>query len=168
MYPVVVGTNRERTAWLNDCLQSIRATSKPRRFIYVHKDGGFEPAAIRAGCAKFDRFLFIHDSVVIQHPDFWTAIDNSEPAWLAGWPPMMIAVYEAQDVLPHLPEHDVTKREAVQLESTLPGLLNMPTIWPDITDANHLRMEERHGRTNMVLGNELWEKYKGNWGQGPL
>ena len=167
MIPVVVGTNPERTDWFNDCIRSIRATTKGRR-VRVHRDGGYEPAAIRNGCNTFKRFLFIHDSVTILDPEFWTIIDNSGPAWLAGWPPMCMAVYDAAAVLPHLPDHPVTKREAVELEGTLPQSLPMETIWPDVTDANHLRMEVRHGRMNMVLGNHLWEKHKGNWGQGPL
>lgn len=165
MIPVVVGTHPDRAAWLEDCLASIKATSSPRREIYVHKTGGYEPAAIHSGCARFDRFLFIHDSVTILHGDFWSTVDSSGPAWLAGWPPMCLAIYDTASVQIHLPVHEVTKLEACHLEGYLPSVVPMPTIWPDVTDANHLRMEERHGRLNMVLGNDLWEKHKGNWGQ---
>jgi hypothetical protein len=41
----------------------------------------------------------------------------------------------------------------------------MPSLWPNVIDITHLRMEERHGRQNKILGNDLWEKAKGNWGQ---
>lgn len=161
--PVVVGTHPARNAWLDDCLASIRATSSRRRKILVHETGGYEPAAILTGCATFERFLFIHDSVTILHPDFWTTIDASEPAWLAGWPPMFLAIYEAATVKPLLPEGPVSKGDAVRLEGHLPTLLTMPTIWPDVTDATHLRREHRHGRDNLVLGNRYFEKHKGTW-----
>lgn len=163
--PVVIGTHPDRKPWLNDCLSSIKATSSPRRTIHIHEPGGYEPAAIRAGCSKFERFLFIHDSVTILHRDFWNVVDTSGPAWLAGWPPMMLAIYDRASVEIHLPVHDVSKLEACHLEGSLPSVVPMPTIWPEVTDATHLRMEERHGRLNMVLGNHLWEKHKGYWGQ---
>lgn len=165
MIPVVIGTHPDRTEWLDDCLTSIKKTSSPKREIFIHRTGGYEPAAIRAGCGKFEQFLFIHDSVTILHKDFWSTIDKSGPAWLAGWPPMFLAIYNRADVLMHLPLEEVTKQGACNLEGSLPSVVPMKTIWPEITDANRLRMEERHGRLNMVLGNELWIKHKGNWGQ---
>jgi hypothetical protein len=162
MLPVVVGTHPERKAWLDDCLASIRATTW-RRPIHVHRTGGYEPAAIRTGCATFPRFLYLQDSVTILHPDFWTAIDASGPAWLAGWPPMFLAIYDSAAVEPHLPTHEVSKVESTHLEGSLPSVLPMPTLWPDVIDANHLRREDRHGRDNLVLGNHLFEKHKGTW-----
>lgn len=165
MLPVVIGTHPDRKPWLDDCVKSIRATSKHRR-ILIHQTGGYEPAAIRTGCATFPRFLFLHDSVTILHPDFWKTIDASEPAWLAGWPHMLLAIYQAADVEPHLPHHEVTKTESIHLEGHLPTVLPMPALWPDVTDANHLRREVRHGRDNLVLGIPgVWEKHKGHWGQ---
>lgn len=161
--PVVVGSNPERQAWLDDCLASIHATSSKRRKILVHETGGHEPPAILTGCAAFDRFLFLQDSVTILHPDFWQAIDASEPAWLAGHPPMFLAIYNAATVGPLLPEGPVDKGEAIRLESHLPTLLTMPTLWPDVTDATALRREVKHGRDNLVLGNELFLKWKGTW-----
>lgn len=161
--PVVIGTHPDRTPWINDCLASIRATSSRRRRIHIHRTGGYEPAAIRTGCATFERFLFLQDSVTILHPDFWDTIDASGPAWLAGWPPMFLAIYNATDVEPLLPEHQISKVESTHLEGALPYRLNMPTLWPDITDANHLRREDRHGRDNLVLGNHLFLKHKGTW-----
>lgn len=168
MIPVVIGTHPDRAEWLTDCLAAIKATSSPRRTVVVHSTGGYEAAAIRTGCEQFPRFLFIHDSVTILHKDFWKAVDASGPAWLAGHPPMCMAIYDTAAVEPHLPDHEVTKHESCLLEGHLPTVIPMPTLWPEITDTNHLRMEHRHGRLNMVLGNELWLKHKGNWGQGPL
>lgn len=163
MTPVVVGTHPDRKPWLDDCLTSIHATSSKRRKVLVHETGGYEPAAILTGCAAFDRFVFLHDSVTIVHKDFWTTIDASEPAWLAGWPPMFLAIYDAAAVKPLLPNEPVTKRDAINLEAHLPTLLPMPTLWPDVTDATALRHEHRHGRENKVLGNSYFEKLKGTW-----
>lgn len=161
--PVVVGTNPERTAWLDDCMASIRETSSSRRKVVVHETGGYEPAAILTGCANFDRFVFIHDSVTILHPDFWEAIDASDPAWLAGHPPMYLAVYDAATVRPLLPDGPVDKGDAIRLESHLPSILPMPTLWPEVTDATALRREVKHGRDNLVLGNQYFLKWKGTW-----
>lgn len=164
--PVVVGTHPDRTDWLDDCLASIRATSTKRRKILVHETGGYEPAGILTGCATYNRFLYIHDSVTILSKDFWQTIDNSGPAWLAGHPPMFLAIYDAHTVAPLMPTGKVSKREAISLESNLPSALTMPTIWPDVSDATALRHEVKHGRDNLVLGNDYFLKHKGNWGQG--
>lgn len=164
MLPVVVGTHPDRTPWLNDCLTSIRATTKHRR-VLIHRTGGYEPAAILTGCTTFNRFLYLQDSVTILHKDFWDVIDNSGPAWLAGPPPMFLAIYDAATVEPLMPKGPVTKQDAIKLESDLPTILTMPTLWPDVVDATAPRMEHKHGRENKVLGNHLFEKHKGNWGQ---
>lgn len=164
--PVVIGSHPDRTAWLDDCLKSIRATSSPRRKILVHHTGGYEPAALKTGCAAFDRFLFIHDSVTILHPDFWEVIDSSGPCWLAGAPHMHLGIYDSADLEPLLPEHEVDKGGAIRSENDLPQQLpRMRPLWPEILDIQMLRREVRHGRDNLVLGNHMWEKHKGNWGQ---
>jgi len=164
MLPVVIGTNPERKPWLDECLASIRATSSRRRRVHIHETGGYEPAAIRTGCSKFERFLFLHDSVTILHRDFWDIIDASGPAWLAGWPPMFLGIFNAADIEPLLPTYEVSKRESCDLEGALPHRLHMPTLWPDVVDTTALRREDRHGRDNLVLGVEgVWEKHKGTW-----
>lgn len=163
MIPVVIGSNPERHGWVTDCLDSIHATTSTRRKIVVHETGGYEPAAIRTGCDRFERFLFLHDSVIVLTKQFWHIIDNSGPAWLAGFPPMFLAVYDSITVLPHLPDEPVTKRDAINLEARLPELITMPTIWGNVTDATALRHEHKHGRDNKVLGNQHFIKFKGTW-----
>lgn len=160
--PVVIGTHPDRAVWLKDCVTSIRATTKHRR-VLIHRTGGYEPAAILTGCAAFKRFLYLHDSVIIKTREFWDTIDSTEPAWLAGFPPMYLAVYHGPTVAPLLPTHEVTKHEAIRLEAHLPTLLPLPTLWPNVTDATALRHEYRHGRDNKVLGNSHFEKFKGTW-----
>src|SRR5690606_20970585 len=128
-----------------------------------HDTGGYEPPAIRAGCERFPRFLYLHDSVTILQPGFWKIIDASPPAWLTGPPPMFLAIYNTVDVEPLLPTHELTKADSIHWEGHLPHLLRMPTIWPDVVDATALRREHRHGRDNLVLGNDLFLKWKGTW-----
>lgn len=158
MLPVVVGSH-PHSPWLTECLESIRATTN--REVLIHGDGGHEPAAILTGCERFDRFVFLQDSVTILNPQFWETVEQYDIAWLSGWPPMFLGVHTAA-IANHLPG-PVDKAEAIRLEAHLPTILDYPTIWPNITDRTALRREVKHGRDNLVLGNELWEKHKGTW-----
>jgi hypothetical protein len=156
--PVVVGSHPE-SPWIDDCLTSIFNTTD--RQVVVHPDGGYEPAALRTGAALFDRFVYLQDSVTILSDTFWDAIGET-PCWFAGHPPMFLGIHDSTIV--ELLPRAVTKEEAISLEATLPGLLNYPTIWPDVSDRTALRREIRHGRDNLVLGVPgLWEKHKGTF-----
>lgn len=163
MLPVVIGTHPERPRWLEDCLSSIRKTTK--RHVIIHQTGGYEIAALRTGYQYFDRFLFLQDSVTILAPDFWAIVDSWKgPAWLTGWPPMFLGIWDqsARRIIDSLPQAQ-TKEDSIRLEAELPEQLNWPTIWPHITDGTALRTEQRHGRRNLVLGNQLFEKAKATW-----
>lgn len=163
MLPVVVGTHPNRERWLNDCLGSIRKTTK--RHVVVHETGGYEIAAIRTGYQHFDRFLFLQDSVTVLNPDFWAILDLKQgPAWLAGWPPMFLGIWDktAKPVIDALPATQ-SKEDSIQLEAQLPNTLNWPTIWPNVNDKNAIRAEVRHGRNNLIVGNEYFEKAKGTF-----
>lgn len=148
-------------------MASIRATSKRRR-VLVHTDGGYEITALRTGITNFPRFLFLHDSCEVLHPDFWTIIDITTPTWLFGGPPMFLAVYDSKDLDRALEDapygYDITKATSIAWEGELPKRLPYPTLWPEVTDATG-HIQERHGRTNLVLENRLLRKWKGNWGQ---
>lgn len=169
MIPVVVGTNPSRHEWMQDCVRSIRETSRYRR-VLIHRSGGFEVAALRTGIQNFPRFLLLHDSVTILSPDFWNVIDSTDgPAWLTGGPPMHLGIHDSAQLRPILETYpaEIDKRASIFTEGDLPSRVNYATIWPEINDATALRMEHRHGRDNLVLGNDLFEKHKGNWGQTP-
>lgn len=163
MLPVVIGTHPERLSWLNDCLNSIRKTTK--RPVVVHEAGGYEIAALRTGYARFDRFIFLQDSVTILSPAFWTIVDSRRgPAWLTGWPPMFLGIWDAsaKPLIDSLPEQQ-TKADSIALEASIPAQLGWSTIWPEVTDGTALRHEHRHGRRNLVLGNRYFEKAKATW-----
>jgi hypothetical protein len=158
--PVVIGTHPERPHWLEDCLNSIHRTTKRR--VLIHEAGGYEIAALRTGFARFDRFLFLQDSVTILSPEFWLIVDARKgPAWLSGWPPMFLGIWDASGraVIETLPTTQ-TKEDSIRLEADIPELLKWPTIWPEVTDHTALRREIRHGRHNLVVGNRYWEKAK--------
>lgn len=167
MLPVVVGTNPDRAEWLKDCLTSIRATTKHRR-VFIHRTGGFEITALRAGIAKFDRFLFLQDSCEVLSPDFWDVIDNTDPTWLLGGPPMHLAVYDSFNLAAAIEDAPqvMSKQWALAWEGALATRLNLPTIWPEIHDGTG-RYEDHHGRNNLVLEKPgMLRKWKGHWGQG--
>lgn len=167
MLPIVVGTNPERTEWLKDCLASIRRTSSRRR-VLIHGDGGYEIAALRTAVKHFSRFVYIHDSCEVLSSDFWDVIDHLDgPSWLFGLPGMYLGVYDHADLAPILNEapDPVDKAMSIQWEGRIRERLPYPTLWPDVVDATG-RYEERHGRMNLVLENDLLRKWKGNWGQG--
>ena len=92
MLPVVVGSH-PHSPWLTECLESIRATTN--REVLIHGDGGHEPAAILTGCERFDRFVFLQDSVTILNPQSWVPVEQYDIAWLPGWSSMFPGVNNA-------------------------------------------------------------------------
>ena len=163
MLPLVIGSHPD-SPWIKDW-QPRKLGNRP---VHVHRHGGYELAALRAGCEHFTRFLFLQDSTEVLHPEFWDVIDGLDgPAWLFGDPGMYLGVYDRPDLEPALADapDPVDKRQSIEWEGRIRSVINAPTLWPDVTDATG-RLEERHGRTNLVLENRLLRKWKGNWGQG--
>ena len=166
MIPVVIGTNPERRNWLDDCLTSIRRTSRPRRRILVHETGGYEIAALRTGAINFRKFLFLHDSCEVLSPHFWNIIDTADPTWLFGGPPMYLGVYDGprlERAIIDAPS-EMTKASSIAWEGELAKRLQHPVLWPDVHDGTGT-ITAHHGRANLVLENEHLRKWKGNWGQ---
>lgn len=157
----MIATHPDRGAWLADLLETIPTD----RDVLIHGTGGYEIAALRTGCQAFDRFLLLQDSMRILDPTFWAVIDASGPAWLSGHPPMYLGIHDREQLEPVLSTYPATidKETSITLEGDLPRHVTYDTIWPHITDRTALRTEHRHGRENLVLGNHLWEKWKGTW-----
>ena len=120
-----------------------------------------EHLAYAARC--FDRFVFVKESARILDPEaFFAKVDGSGPAWLMGRPSCYMAVYDSarlRKVLP--PARGFDKEASIVWESRLHQLLPMPTIWPEISDRNALRIEQVDGRDELVIGNAVLEKWKG-------
>lgn len=157
--PVVIGSH-PGSPWLSDCLKSMPIN----RTVKVHRTGGYEIAALRTACRYFDRFVFLQDSTVVLHPTFWDVIDSTEPAWLLGGPPMYMAVYNRDDLAPAIADAPETmdKPSSIVWEGELAKRISYPTLWPEVIDAAG-RIEERHGRRNLVLENRYLAKWKGTW-----
>jgi hypothetical protein len=72
-----------------------------------------------------------------------------------------MAVYDSADLCRVLPNpRGFDKEQSIVWESRLHALLNYPTIWPDISDGNALRIERVDGRDELVIGNAILEKSK--------
>lgn len=154
---VVVGSY-PGSLWLPDCLASLGRTAT------VYESPDYEIGVLRQAVRHHDRFLFLQDSVQVLDQRFWAEI-GTEPTWLTGRPPMYLGIYDSAalaPVLDVLPER-VDKETAIRCELELSDRLPMPELWPNVIDGYALRTEERHGRTNLVLGNHLFEKWKGTW-----
>lgn len=77
---------------------------------------------------------------------------------------MFLGIWDktAKPVIDALPATQ-SKEDSIQLEAQLPNTLNWPTIWPNVNDKNAIRAEVRHGRNNLIVGNEYFEKAKGTF-----
>lgn len=163
MLPVVVGSY-PNSPWLADCLSSIRETTDREPFVFT--DGGYEVPALRYAVAlDMGPFLFLPDSTVVLTEHFWTAVDAGTPQWLFGWPGCYLAVFDPATLVAPLERAplNLSKQDAIDWEWKLRDEVPMPTLWPDVRDANALRSEERHGRLNLIIGNTHVEKWKGHW-----
>lgn len=154
---VVVGTYAG-SPWLTGCLASL---GRPAA---VYESTDYEIGVLRQAVQRHERFLFLQDSVRVLDPGFWEAV-GTEPTWLCGRPPMYLGIYDAAALGPLLAEFPATvdKETAIACEGLLHERLPMPCVWPDVVDRNALRQEHKHGRNNLVLGNALFEKFKGTW-----
>lgn len=78
---------------------------------------------------------------------------------------MFLGVHETAQLWPVLNDlpASMSKAEVIHLEAHISNLVDYDTIWPTITDRTALRREHKHGRDNLVLGNQHFEKWKGTW-----
>jgi hypothetical protein len=165
---VVIGSSFDRQEWLADCSGSIK-----RQHIAV-VNCGYELGKIEwvMQNTKADRFLFLQDSWLIKDDHFFTLLDGlsgsvaitSDPFYFGCY----AGVYE-RAVIEQIGIPVTTgKRDAIAQEiewhKSYVAVSGEPTVlFPELTDANSTRQEERHGRTNLVLENNYLVKYKGTW-----
>jgi hypothetical protein len=126
----------------------------------------WEDQHLRYAADTFDWFVFVKESTRILDPAaFWTKVDAAkDPAWLFAWPSCYMGLYARsplQTVLRRIKVVD--KWGSVREEAALAKRLNMRNaLWPEVCDANALRVETVDSEPELVIGNAIIEKSKGS------
>lgn len=167
----VISTTPKREMWLKDCLQSLG-----ERPVMILSDYTFELGKIDFVMkhTNIERFLLLQDSVVFKDVEkFYENLSryqgsvsiNKCPTFYGSY----MGVYERR-VLSRMRIPVVkSKKEQVIFEiafnnayvSLLEGFV--PVMYPELNDTTNTSFVERHGRTNLVLENDVMIKYKGTW-----
>lgn len=161
--PVLIQTKHQQplTGELRDAIELEIAKG---REVVVYSGEGFEPNALRVGVRMFKRFLYLKESSRILDPLFWKVIDRTPAgAFLFSRPSCYMAVYDSQGlstILDQIPRN-LDKEGSIWWEWNLQGLLDYRVIYPDVTDKTAKRIELVDGEPELVIGNDLIEKYKG-------
>jgi hypothetical protein len=166
---IVIGSSPGREQWLADCTASIK-----REHIAVISFG-FELAKISwvMSNTNADRFLFLQDTWLVKDEAFWDLLDatngsvaiTSDPFYFGCY----AGVYERwvidQIGVPVMSDKRDSIRHEFDWHNKYVEVAGNPQVlFPELTDANSTRQEERHGRINLVLENDYLVKYKGTWG----
>lgn len=170
-YAAVVGTNHGRDHWLNDFVSSI---SKDIPLVVV-KQPGYEVGHIKwvYENTDIDRFIYFQDSFEIVDNELLLYLlketDGSMCLMCGGWHPQSYtALFERKtlDLLDEIPFAN-NKAEAMGYEDKFIEMYRQKVekmvCYP--LNQNISMGVYRHGRENMLYSNELYKKYKGNWGQ---
>lgn len=170
-YAVVIGTNEGREHWVNDLVESLDE-SVP--YIIV-KERGYEVGHIRwvYQNTDIDRFIYFQDSFVIKDNKLLLSLLVDKTGFIClmcggAHPHSYVATYD-REILSRIKEipFAIDKAEAMYYENRF---IEMYREVCDESSCYPLNQEitmgvERHGRENMLYSNELYYKYKGNWGQ---
>lgn len=165
---IVVGSAPGREQWLKDFMESITLPS-----IVLTVDG-YELGKIKwiYENTDLDRFIFLQDSLVIRNNDLLESVLNSEGSACLMCDPgcygSYLGVYE-RSVLSKI---DIPtaydKKDSIRYECEwtrryieASGQISHPI------NLNHkiLYTVYKNGRENMLYVNDLYEKWKGDWGQ---
>ena len=169
MNTVMVATTPGREEWLAQCLKSF----KGHPAIVLSDPNTYELGKIKwmLDNTKVDRFLFLHDSVVIKDPKFFDiAFSYPKSAALSPDPVkfgMYMGVFHRDTLLKTGIPEVKTKEEAIYYEvqwcNKYCSLEDVPVMFPGFTDYTAKGTKEIFGRKNLVLENEYLIKYKGTW-----
>jgi hypothetical protein len=165
---IVVGSSPGREKWLAECTASI---NKEHIAVISY---GFELAKIGWVIANTNasRFLFLQDSWIIKDDAFWDLLESTTGSVAITADPYLFGCYAGvyeRWVIEKIGVPAVTdKREAICYEidwhKSYVEVAGTPVVlFPELTDANSTRQEQRHGRANLVLENDYLVKYKGTW-----
>jgi len=167
---VVVATTPGREAWLAECLASIQ-----REVLVLRQGGTWELGKIKwlYENTQLDRFLFLHDSVVVKDQAFFDRMFEHEGSVSVTDDPgifgMYMGIYTRETLSKVHLFSPVTQRDSIRAEVEWTRTYHEaePTahlLFNDFTDRHARgRKEERYGRINLVLENDYLIKYKGTW-----
>jgi hypothetical protein len=136
------------------------------RPILVLSTPEWEDQHLRYAADTFDWFVFVKESTrILDAEAFWAKVDTAtEPAWLFAWPSCYMGLFARSPLQTVLRRIKVTdKWGSVREEAALAKRLGMrAALWPEICDANALRVETVDGEPELVIGNAIIEKSKGS------
>lgn len=160
---IVIGCVEDQRGFYEDMVKSLK-TTYPIIFSWGGLDRpveSFEYGAIKVGKDNFDEFVFLHGTMIIKDNSIFDKLFAMEgTVALTNHFFHSMAKFVSKD-MPPIPEVK-TKREAIAHEIYW---YNKPyrVFEPELSEVSEV-FEERHGRTNMVLENQYFIKYKGHWG----
>lgn len=166
---VVVATTPGRESWLSECLSSI-----DREVLVIRQAGTWELGKIKwlYENTQLDRFLFLHDSVIIKNQAFFDMMFSHEGSVSVTNDPCVFGMYMGIYTRADLSKVDlyspVTQRDSIRAEMEWTQQYarsadKVTVVFPDLKDSKNKGFVEHHGRVNMVLENDYIKKYKGTW-----
>jgi len=167
----VICTTHKREAWLKDCLQSFG-----ERPVMILSDYTFEIGKINFVMkhTNIEKFLLLQDSVIFKNVEkFYETLSQYQGSVsvnsYTGFYGSYMGVYERRILKKMQIPIARSKRDQVIFETTFnKGYVvllggSVPIMYPELNDLNNTGLAERHGRTNLVLENDVMIKYKGTW-----
>jgi len=165
---IIVGTAPGRERWLNDFMESIKLPC-----IVLTVDG-YELGKIKWAYenTNLDRFIFLQDSIVIRNNELLSSIFNVPGSACLMCDPDHYGSYLG------LYERSVLDKVGIPVANTKSDAIKYEWEWTKKYAAacsnfdhplnlNHqiVYTVYKHGRDNMLYVNDLYEKWKGDWGQ---
>ena len=167
---VVVASTPGREAWLSACLASIE-----REVLVLRQAGTWELGKIKwlYENTQLDRFLFLHDSVVVKDQAFFDRMFEHDGSVSVTNDPGIFGMYMGIYTREHLSRVElyspVTQRDSIRAEvewtrGYAEAAGDVPVVFPELRDSTNRGFVEVNGRINMVLENDYLRKFKGTWG----
>ena len=167
---IVISTSPGRSEWVKHCLESINVPC------LVVSGYGYELGKIKwvYENTNIDKFIFLQDSVVIRNNELLMSLFESEGSACLMCDPSHMGSYLG------LYERKILDRIDIPIISKKSESISNEIEWTKryIEACDHfshpvdLKHETiftvmRNGRENMLYVNDLYEKWKGDWGQIP-
>jgi len=169
MNTVMIATTPGREQWLAQCLASL----KGHPAVVLSDPNTYELGKIKwmLDNTTVDRFLFLHDSVVVKDVKFFDLVFSYPKSVAISPDPNKFGMYMGvfhRDTLNKVGVPGVkTKEDAIYHEihwcNKYCSAEDVPVLFSDFTDYTAKKTEMVFGRKNLVLENDYLIKYKGTW-----